>query len=164
MIAFLFRFRGELLACWGLLVSLWCWPPRGSWVSVVPLVAGLGLRAWARRHIGPHSRWRKLACPERSVAGPYRYVRHPLYLANMMVASSLSLALAGPGWVVLAILAGPSCLYIVLARAETSLVRSLSPPERIVAHDSRTGGWRSEWASFAPPLLAWMALQILSIR
>jgi len=164
MNALLFRFRGELLAIWGLGALVLGWPPRGFLPSFALLVAGLALRAWARRHIGPHSRGRLLACPERSVAGPYGYVSHPLYLANLMVAASLSLCLAGPTPKALLLLLGPFLLYALLARAETAFVKRIGSPERTMPHDRSTGGWRSEWASFAPPVCAWMALQFLALR
>ena len=164
MNAFLFRFRGELLGLWGLLALGACWPPRGCPASVASLLAGLALRAWARRHIGPHSRSRVLSCPERSTRGPYRYVAHPLYLANLLVATALALVLAGPTPMALAWMAGPVCLYALLARAENRVVAQAGSPDRTVPHDLATGGWRSEWASFVPPLLAWGFLQWIALR
>jgi protein-S-isoprenylcysteine O-methyltransferase Ste14 len=159
---FLFRFRGELMALWGLGAFALGWPPRGSLPSLALLVAGLALRAWARRHIGPHSRGRTLACPERSVTGPYRYLRHPLYLANLLVAASLSFSLAGPTPKAFLLLLGPVLLYSLLARAETTFVERSGTRERTSPHDRSTGGWSSEWASFVPPLFSWVVLQFLA--
>lgn len=162
MNAFLFRFRGELLAAWGIGAFVWGGPPRGYPPSIVLLVGGLALRAWARRHIGPHSRGRVLDCPERSVAGPYRHLRHPLYAANLLVAASLALAIGGPTPKAFLLLLGPLLLYAILARAETAFVAKSGTAQRRTPHDRSTGGWRSEWASFAPPLVAWIALHVLA--
>lgn len=163
MTAFLFRFRGELLAAWGVGALVWGGPPRGFPPSLALVVSGLALRAWARRHIGPHSRGRVLDCPERSVAGPYRYLSHPLYVANLLVVASLALALVGPTPQALVLLLGPVLLYAFLARAESAFVARSRTPERRTPHDRSTGGWRSEWASFAPPLAAWIALHVLAV-
>jgi protein-S-isoprenylcysteine O-methyltransferase Ste14 len=162
MTAFLFRFRGELLAAWGIAAFAWGWPPRGFAPSFALLAGGLALRAWARRHIGPHSRGRVLDCPERSVAGPYRFLRHPLYVANLLVAASLALALVGPRPPVLLLLLGPVLLYALLGRAETVFVARSGTPERRTPHDRSTGGWRSEWASFVPPVAVWGVLHLLA--
>lgn len=162
MSAFLFRFRGELLALWGIAAFAWAWPPRGCTASLVPLAAGLALRAWARRHIGPHSRGRDMSCPERSVAGPYRFLPHPLYLANLLVAGSLSLSLAGWDLRAILLLGGPLVLYALLARAESAFVERSRSPARTAPHDRTSGGWRSEWASFLPPLGLWALLQLLA--
>jgi hypothetical protein len=163
MTAFLFRFRGESIALWSLGALALGWPPRGSLPTFALLVAGLALRAWARRHIGPHSRGRLLACPERSVAGPYRFFGHPLYLANLLVAAALSFSLAGPSPQAFLCLTGPVLLYAILARAETTFVERSGTPARTVPLDRSTGGWRSEWASFAPPACAWAILQFLAV-
>lgn len=162
MTAFLFRFRGEILAAWGLAALVAHLPPAGCTTSVALLLAGLALRAWARRHIGPHSRGRELSCPEKSVSGPYRFFSHPLYLANTLVVASLSLVLAGPGWHAALLVAGPVALYGFLARAESAFVRTHPSPERSAPHDAKSGRWRSEWASSVPQIAAWCILQFLS--
>lgn len=162
MTAFLFRFRGELLAAWGVVALAFQWPPQGCRVSAALLLAGLALRAWARRHIGPHSRGRELSCPERSVSGPYRFFGHPLYLANTLVVASLSLALAGPGWLAALLVAAPAVLYAHLARAESNFLQAHPSSERSTPHDAKSGRWKSEWASCLPQIAAWCILQFLS--
>ncbi len=164
MIAWLFRFRGEGIALWGLGAILLGWPPHGEWLSLPLLAAGLALRIWARRHIGPHSRGRILLCPETSVSGPYRYLDHPLYLANLLVIASLAVCLSGWSWPVVAILSGPTLLYLLLARAETAFVAKAASSVRIVSHDARSGRWHSEWASTCPQIALWGILQFLSTR
>ena len=162
MTSYLFRFRGEMLGFWAAGTLALGWPPRGFAPSVGLLLSGLALRAWARRHIGPHSRGRILACPERSTGGPYRFLNHPLYAANLLVISALALALTGPRWEAAALIAGPALLYLTLARAESAFVRLAPGPERMVAHDRTSGGWRSEWASTFPQIALWALLQFLS--
>ena len=47
-------------------------------------VAGLALRAWAAGHLAKNQRF--------AVSGPYAYVRNPLYLGTLLVATGLVIA------------------------------------------------------------------------
>jgi protein-S-isoprenylcysteine O-methyltransferase Ste14 len=154
--ALLYRFRGEFLVLWGLASLLWILPSQGWIPSIIPLLTGLALRAWARRFIGAHSRGRILACPERVAGGPYRWLSHPLYLANVLVLSGLASCLIGPHPLRITLaLSGPTLLYLVLAREESKLLALANPPSRTSPLDASSGKWRSEWASFLPPFLLW---------
>jgi protein-S-isoprenylcysteine O-methyltransferase Ste14 len=155
--AFLYRYRGEIVVLWGLAQLTWILPSHRWTHSVVSLLAGLALRAWARRHIGAHSRGRILSCPERVAGGPYRWIPHPLYLANLLVLAGLASCVLGPAPLRLALaLSGPVLLYAVLARAERRLLDREVPPARTTPVDAASGKWRSEWASFLPPVLLWI--------
>ena len=160
--AFLFRHRDRLLALWGIAVGIAAWPPHGSMSSILLLACGIFLRLWARSHIGPHSRGRDLAAPERCMGGPYRFLAHPLYAANLLVLSALALALAGPGPAALAMLSGPALLYGFLGRAESRHLRDAAPPVRTSPLPSGARRLRSEWASVIPPVALWAILQVLS--
>ncbi len=65
-------------------------------LALIPVALGFGLRLWAARHIGPHSNGvsfapygRETTSGANSLAtgGPYAFTRHPLYVANFLVAS-----------------------------------------------------------------------------
>lgn len=158
MTPLLYRFRGELIGLWCLGATFACWSGRGGRASMLPLVAGLGLRIWARRYAGSHTRGRRMAAPYRAVGGPYRYFAHPLYVANVLVLAGLAWRLAGERPIAVAIaLSGPVVLYVVLARAESRLLRQTDAQERLLPVDAAGGRWKSEWASILPPLVAWVA-------
>ncbi len=159
MSAWLYRLRGEWIGAWCVLVGVLSWPARGTWVSGVPLVAGLALRVWARRYAGAHTRGREMAAPYRAVGGPYRFASHPLYLANLLVLAGLAWRLQGNHLPAIALsLSGPLLLYAILARSESRLLATTNAPVREQALDALSGRWRSEWASLAPPLLVWFLL------
>lgn len=155
----LFRHRDRLVAAWGLGAIAFSWPPRGWLPSGLLVLVSMALRLWARAHIGPHSRGRILSSPERCVGGPYRFLDHPLYAANLLAVAGLALALAGPGVSALAIVAGPAVLYALLGRAESRRLRALAPPTRSAALPRSERRLLSEWASLLPPAALWILLQ-----
>lgn len=155
---FLFRHRDRLIGAWGVGAIAACWTPKGWVPSLLPLLAGLGLRLWARHHIGPHSRGRILSSTVRCTGGPYRFLHHPLYLANFLVVCAIALVLAGPTATALAAASGPALLYGWLGNRERAALDAANPRELsspLLPHERRLV---SEWASVAPPLALWTTL------
>ncbi|MEK7394075.1 MAG: hypothetical protein AAB214_16065, partial [Fibrobacterota bacterium] len=93
---------------------------------------------------------------------PYRFTRHPLYVANLLVACSIALSLAGPSWQAVAVMFIPIALYAGLSHAENRFVTASNAPTRKGSHDRISGKWRSEWASTLPQIGLWVALQFLA--
>jgi protein-S-isoprenylcysteine O-methyltransferase Ste14 len=155
-----YRLRG-----WGasslVLLGAWSvWPSRSSgtptaW-SAAPVLFGLALRLWARRYIGLHSRGSVPQAPCRVVGGPYRFVPHPLYVANVLVVVGLLGALLPVRSVGLA--AFPVILfYAYLAHGESLMLARENPPLQsgAIAHS----GWRKEIWSVLPPLALWFLIR-----
>lgn len=154
----LFKHRDRLLVAWCLITCLPLLPPKGWLPSLAPLLAGLALRLWARTYIGPHSRGRSLAAPYRVVGGPYRWLAHPLYVANLLVLAGLFLHTTGPVWRVLIPFAGPVVLYILLGRHESRHLARTDPETTDAPLAPGSRRLLSEWASTLPPLALWLAL------
>lgn len=152
-----FRTRGILVAGWSALFLVVGWPPGrpGTTASLVPLVLGISLRLWARRHAGAHTRLSVLAAPYRATGGPYAWLRHPLYTANLLVLGALGWRWFGLGWFSSAHLVGPGLLYAFLGRAEERFLDRASPPESSVPVEASDRRFLSEWASVLPPLFLW---------
>lgn len=155
---FLFRHRDRLIGAWGVGAMAACWPPKGWLPSLVPLLAGLGLRLWARHHIGAHSRGRILSSAVRCTGGPYRFLHHPLYVANFLVVLAIASLLAGPTANALAAASGPALLYAWLGNREQAALDAANPLERSSSLPANERRLASEWASLAPPLALWAAL------
>lgn len=155
-----YRWRGWLASAAVLSGALAVWPDRriaasSAW-SIVPLLLGLSLRLWARRHIGLHSRGALPQAPCRVVSGPYRYVSHPLYAANVLVAVGILGALLPVRSVGLA--AFPVILlYAFLAHSESLLLSRENPPVQCGA--LARSGWSKEIWSVLPPLLLWILIR-----
>ncbi|MBC7853469.1 MAG: isoprenylcysteine carboxylmethyltransferase family protein [Pirellulaceae bacterium] len=75
-----------------LMVAAFAWlamPTRISLMWGAPLsVAGLLVRAWAAGHLAKNTTL--------AAAGPYRYLRNPLYLGTVMVAAGLAVSAREP--------------------------------------------------------------------
>ena len=70
-------------------------PRRWTWILGIPLVLlGEALRVWGLCHIGPTTRAREICADRLVTSGPYQWVRHPLYLANLLKVLGL-LVIAG---------------------------------------------------------------------
>ncbi|RME35639.1 MAG: isoprenylcysteine carboxylmethyltransferase family protein, partial [Gammaproteobacteria bacterium] len=68
------------------------WPPRGPWPAWLPITAGLGLGLWAVATMRP-GRFNVRPDPHPAgrlvTHGPYRWLRHPMYLSVLLVCGGL---------------------------------------------------------------------------
>jgi hypothetical protein len=94
---FLFRWRGVIgLAAFGVLFWL-ARPTIGScFAGLAFLLAGLAVRFWASGYIGIEGRAREIGASRRVVNGPYRLLRHPLYVGNFLLVAG-TLVVLRPG-------------------------------------------------------------------
>jgi protein-S-isoprenylcysteine O-methyltransferase Ste14 len=73
------------------------------WLGIPLMVVGLLLRAWANRTLGEFYTRTLVTTAQQSIveAGPYRLLRHPGYLGNILM--WLGAALATANWIALAL-------------------------------------------------------------
>jgi len=95
-----------------------------GYVGILFLAGAVFLRIWARMHIGEHSRADELACPKIVKAGPYRYIKHPLYLSNFMVGMAFAFFHAGFSLPALGFCAIYGCFLTFLAYSENKFLIS----------------------------------------
>ena len=78
------RWRIQLGFCFAIAALLYARPTWQSYVAFLPLVvAGVALRAWARGHLDRAER----VC----TGGPYRLMRHPLYVGSFLMGLGVTL-------------------------------------------------------------------------
>ncbi|HEY8192808.1 MAG TPA: isoprenylcysteine carboxylmethyltransferase family protein [Gaiellaceae bacterium] len=100
--------------------------PPVTRLGLVPVLAGIGLVVWAGRTMGrsltpfptPPAHGRLVR------SGPFRYVRHPIYVGGVLVFGGLSLVFSAWGLVLTGVLA---VFWIAKARHEERLLLERFP-------------------------------------
>lgn len=123
-----FRLRGGLLAVLAVF-ALWCGRPAplGLLCGLPWALLGEGLRIWAVGYAGEPTRGERLEAPILITAGPYSYVRNPLYVGNLLNALGVATAAFFPlrNDCLLGIVALVAAFYGFLARYEEEFLAGL---------------------------------------
>src|SRR5271155_962869 len=94
--AMVFKNRGALLAIPAALLAALGKPSAFSVALGVPLaLAGELIRCWAVGYSGVTTRGDAVEAPKLVSAGPYAYVRNPLYVGNFLTAAGFAVAFTG---------------------------------------------------------------------
>ena len=121
-----YKYRGLFTALLGVLLLLL--PPApfefAGYVGIAFFAAAFFLRIWARMHIGEHSRGKELDCPGIVKTGPYRYIKHPLYLSNFMAGTAFAFFHAGFSLGTFGFCGIYGCFLVFLAYNENSYLIS----------------------------------------
>ncbi|HEY4439919.1 MAG TPA: isoprenylcysteine carboxylmethyltransferase family protein [Candidatus Elarobacter sp.] len=94
--AFVFANRGTLLAIPAVVLAAAGKPSAFSIATGLPLAfAGEAIRMWAVGYSGDTTRGDTVTAPQLVTAGPYAYVRNPLYVGNFLTAAGFAVAFTG---------------------------------------------------------------------
>jgi hypothetical protein len=123
---FLFRWRGAIgVLAFGLVF----WPamptPASCLLGVPFLLIGLAVRFWASGYIGIEGRAGEIGVKRRIVSGPYRLLRHPLYIGNFLLVLGMMLALRPAVWLAVVVLVGFIAEYMLIVAAEEERLAEL---------------------------------------
>jgi len=112
-------------------------PTFGSCLLGLPIIlVGLATRFWASGYIGVEGRVREIGASRRLVAGPYRLLRHPLYIGNFLLVTGMLVALRPAVWLAVVVLAGFVLEYAMIAVAEERDLRQKWPSGPVVKWSS----------------------------
>jgi protein-S-isoprenylcysteine O-methyltransferase Ste14 len=94
--AFVFKNRGALLTIPAVALAAFGKPSALSVTVGLPIaIAGEVVRCWAVGYTGVSTRGDTVSAPELITAGPYAYVRNPLYVGNFLTAAGYAIAFTG---------------------------------------------------------------------
>jgi protein-S-isoprenylcysteine O-methyltransferase Ste14 len=129
--AFVFKNRGLLLSLPALALVKCGKPSAGSVAFGLPIaLAGELIRCWAVGYSGETTRNDVVTAPKLVTAGPYAYVRNPLYIGNFVTATGFAIAFTGrncPFMRTLLVggsLAAMSAVYAAIVPHEEAFLRS----------------------------------------
>ncbi|MDR2555999.1 MAG: hypothetical protein LBC64_11330 [Fibromonadaceae bacterium] len=134
----MYKYRGIITAFLGLLLLLL--PPApfepSCYFGIPIFLVAFFLRIWARLHIGEHSRGAELVCDEIVKTGPYKYIKHPLYLSNFMAGTAFALFHTGFSFATLGFCAIYGIFLAILAISENRFLKRVAPQTSPTPHIS----------------------------
>jgi protein-S-isoprenylcysteine O-methyltransferase Ste14 len=129
--AFVFRRRGGLLAIPAVVLAA-CGKPSAFSIAVgLPMsFVGESIRMWAVGYSGVTTRSDRVTAPALVSAGPYAYVRNPLYVGNFITAAGFAIAFTGKNSLAMrsaliaASLASMAAIYAVIVPHEEAYLQA----------------------------------------
>jgi len=125
-------------------------PLNGAFAATL-LVAALALYEWSRhtirgRHFGLG--WGNYVPEELCESGPYRWVRHPIYLSYILTFGAVLIAL--PHWLTLASFIGNAMLFLYTVRHDEKNIAGSTIAAEYAAYRRRTGMFWPRFNRSAP--------------
>lgn len=121
----LFRYRAAIAVPFFVLLVLFGRSRRLDILPIILLPAGIGIRIWAAGYIGENARKNSFCTGARIVNGPYRLLKHPLYLGNLLLVIAITILYNPPHWLFISILAAFMIIYSLIVIGESRYLKTL---------------------------------------
>jgi protein-S-isoprenylcysteine O-methyltransferase Ste14 len=122
----LFRYRAWIAVPFFVLLVLLSRPVVYPFLAYTLVITGLVIRLWAAGYIGVSARGTSFATRFRITTGPYKFLRHPLYLGNFFLVIGVATLFNPPLIYGLMIMALFIVMYGVIMLSENMYIEQLS--------------------------------------
>jgi protein-S-isoprenylcysteine O-methyltransferase Ste14 len=119
---YFFRNRA-VIACLAFVVLFVAADPRHSMIGHVAVGLGLAIRSWAAGYLGPDARRREFNAVYVVRNGPYRLLKHPLYVGNFFLVAGVLILYNPPRWMGVLYLGLFVMIYMSIILSETDHLR-----------------------------------------
>ncbi len=136
---FFYRIRAWIAVPFFIVLVILARPASFSLIPYLPLLFGLLLRIWAAGYIGTKSRANRFSTGYIITNGPYRYLKHPLYIGNMFLVVGVILLFNPPFWYTLLLIVIFAGEYSIIIYSELNYLKNL-PKKRVKFHFTNAKG------------------------
>ncbi len=127
---FFYKYRGIIGVFVFLLMFYFSKPNYENFLSHILIIFGLLIRLWGAGCIGEKSRTQELSALYRIISGPYRILRHPLYIGNFFLVMGTVFLYNPPKCLKILIIMAFLIEYSIIIAAEEKHLKGL--PTRII--------------------------------
>ena len=135
---YLFRYRAAIAAVF-FAILVFCAKPVSSTIAHILIVIGIVLRLWAAGYIGPEARKTEFSAGHIIKNGPYRFLKHPLYVGNFFLVLGVVMLYNPPRWTGLLYMIVFVLMYAIIATSERQFLKEKSTKDVSFRFNSLTG-------------------------
>ena len=125
----LFNYRTLIAVPFFILLVILSRPVRLGVIPCLAILIGLLIRFWAAGYIGEKARAAKFTAQYRIINGPYKFIKHPLYLGNFFLVLGVILLFNPVIWFAVIIIALFLLFYSLMIVSEMDHLKDL--PKKI---------------------------------
>ena len=122
---FLFRYRAWIAVPFFILLVIFSRPDRIRIIPSIILLIGFFIRFWAAGYIGQRARATGFFTGHRIINGPYKYLKHPLYIGNFFLVLGIVLLFNPVLWFAVLILILFFFIYTLIIISESDYLKDL---------------------------------------
>lgn len=125
----LFRYRAVIAIPFFIILVIFSKPTHLPLISYILIVFGLLIRIWAACYIGTKSRENKFTTQYIITNGPYRYLKHPLYIGNFLLVLGVIILFNPALWLAILLIASFLLEYSIIIHSELNYLKDLPKKE-----------------------------------
>jgi protein-S-isoprenylcysteine O-methyltransferase Ste14 len=125
----LFKYRALIAVPFFVVLVLRSRPVYSLLVPVILTLVGMGIRAWAAGYLGKTGRGRDFQSEFRITSGPFKHLRHPLYIGNFFLVGGAIFLFNPKPWLAASLIGIFLVEYGIIIAGEERYLRDLPKKE-----------------------------------